>query len=691
MKYYIVSDIPGRMRIRYGRDVFSCELENSVQEYFAALPYVEKVKANYLTGSVLIFFSNDMRDKLLIAAKKICFASLVPIEAEDEPETRLIDTSFKNKLLSLVGWKLVRNLLLPSFIQKMITIFRSIRFLQKGWASLSRGKISVEVLDAAAVGVSMLQNNFGTAASIMFLLGLSELLEEYTLKKTKSMLSSSLLVNTETVWLEADETITAIPIGSLKIGDTVVVRTGSTIPIDGLVQKGEALVNQSAMTGEPLAVLKKAGDSVFAGTVVEEGSISIEVKALASDTRISQIVDLISESENLKASIQGKAERIADGIVPFSFLLAAGIFLFTRNATKALSVLLVDYSCAIKLATPIAVISAMKLAASRRILVKGGKFFEIIAEADTIVFDKTGTLTVAQPTVSRVIAIDGYERTEVLRLAACMEEHFPHSVARAVVRAAKEEDLHHEEEHADVEYIVAHGIATHIHGKRAILGSHHFIFEDERIPACAEIDSEIGGDSAIYLAVDGKLAGVICIQDSPRPEAASTIAKLRELGIQNVIMLTGDSESAAKLVCEQLNIDKYYAQILPEDKAAIIEEIKAKGCTVIMVGDGINDSPALAAANVSVSMKDSSDIAREVADITLLDSDLSQLVTARLLGQNLLKRIQNNFNFIVTFNTALLILGIGNVLSPTTSALLHNLSTLGISAASMRPCLTEKK
>ncbi len=692
MNFGITSDIPGRIRLRVGRDVFSADLERAVEAHFVALPYVKDAKACCHTGSVLLLYDADMRDKLLGAAKALQLIALVPIAAtEEEQGMRLIDAAFKRQLASMVGWQLFRSFLLPSPIRKIVTGWRALRFFKKGWDVLRLGRLGVEVLDASAVAVFIGQGHYSAASSIMFLLSLSETLEEHTLKKTKSMLSGSLLVYADTVWVKENGVERQIPMAELHVGDRVVMHTGAAILVDGVVTDGEAVVNQAAMTGEPLGVFKKAGDSVFAGTSLEDGSLTIEVKALPGESRVRQIVDMISESESLKASIQGKAERIADSIVPFSFLLAAGVYLFTRNLTKALSVLLVDYSCAIKLATPIAVISAMQEAAVHRIVVKGGKFFEAIAAADTVVFDKTGTLTKACPRVSRVVPMNGFARDEVLRLAACMEEHFPHSVARAVVRQAQSENLRHEEEHTKVEYVVAHGIATAIHGKRAIIGSMHFVFEDEHIPVSPEeltfMNSACTGDSAIYLAVDGKLAGFLCINDPPRDEAKETIRRLRELGVQRVVMLTGDNENAARQMSETLGIDECHAGILPQDKAAIVEGLKREGHRVVMVGDGINDSPALAAADVSVSMKDSSDIAREVADITLLDSNLAQLVTARKLGRRLMRRISGNFNFIVAFNTALLALGIGNILTPAASALLHNLSTIGIAAASTRPCL----
>lgn len=605
----------------------------------------------------------------------------------------MIDEEFKDNLISMVGRMLIRRLLLPVPLRNVITAIRAVKFFRAGISSIMHGKLGVEVLDASAVAVSMAQGNFGTSSNIMFLLNLSELLESYTVKKTNSVLKDSLLIHADTVWIDDNGEKRQIPIKNLKIGDLVIVHAGVTIPVDGTVVSGEASVNQSSLTGEPLGVFKKKDDSVFAGTVIEDGSLTIEARTLPGESRINQIVDLISDSEDLKASIQGKAERIADGIVPFSFLLSLGVFAFTRNVTKALSVLLVDYSCAIKLATPISVISGMKEATTHRIVVKGGKFFEAIAQADTIIFDKTGTLTMASPTISKVVPLAGFPRTEILRYAACIEEHFPHSVARAIVKGAANENILHNEMHTEVEYIVAHGIATSINGERAIIGSRHFVFDDEKIPISQEqqliIEREVQKDSAVFLAIGGELAGAICISNPPRVEARETIAQLRKLGITSVVMLTGDNEYAAKKISDELGIDAYLSEVLPKDKVDIVEGFKKSGHKVIMVGDGINDSPALAAADVSVSMKDSSDIAREVADITLLDSDLGSLITVRKMGQALMRRIQSNFNIIVGFNSALLLLGLGNVIAPGTLALLHNLSTIGISALGARPLLPE--
>jgi len=692
MKYIIASDFPGRIRVRCGKYAFTKEEVSAIAEHLAGLPWVEEAKASYLSGGILMYYNKGFRKDVLKAISNLSLRTLPALP--ESAGTKDIDMRFKERLYKMLLRRAVQHFLLPAFLRNLFYLWRGYGFLRRGWASLRRGRVSVEVLDGAAVGVSLLQGHFNTASSIMFLLGLSELLEDYTRQRTKSALTRSLAFNVDTVWIEKDGAELSIPLSQLVVGDMVVVRTGSMIPIDGTVRKGEAAVNQSSMTGEPLPVLKRPGDSVFAGTVLEEGSVTVEVRALADETRISRVVELIDRSEALKAGVHARAERIADRIVPMSFLLAIGVFVFTGNWRKALSVLLVDYSCAIKLATPITVISAMREASGYRIMVKGGKFLEAMAEADTIVFDKTGTLTEASPRVSKVLPFEGWERDEVLRTAACLEEHFPHSVARAVVRRALEENLLHEEKHAEVEYIVAHGIATTYRGRRVVIGSHHFVAEDEKVEIAGEqmelVDKAANGDSVIYLGVEGKAVGAICISDPPRTESRNVIERLKRLGIERVIMLTGDGEATAKTVAESLGIDEYRAQVLPEDKAAIVEEMKAQGRKVVMVGDGINDSPALAAADVSVSMKGSSDIAREVADITLLTDRLDELVAVRMLARELIKRIHRNFRFIVSFNTALLLLGLGGVITPNLSAILHNASTIGISVACTRPCLNEK-
>lgn len=693
MKYHIVSDLSGRLRVRCGKYAFAKEEGDAIVLHLSRLPWVESAKASYINGSILVFYSKGFRRELLSALSVLRLRELAP--AAEAESMQSVDMGFKERLYRLLLRRAAQHFLVPAPLRNLIYLWRGFGFLRRGWACLRHGHIGVEVLDGAAVGVSLLQGNFSTASSIMFLLGLSELLEDYTRQRTRNALTQSLAIHVNTVWVERHGAEYTIPLSRLAVGDKVIVRTGSMIPTDGKVLDGEASVNQSSMTGEPLPVLKGPGDSVFAGTVLEEGCVTVEVRTLSSESRINKVVELIDRSEGLKAGVQAKAERIADSIVPFSFLLAVGVFVFMGDWRKALSVLLVDYSCAIKLATPIAVISAMREASTHKIMVKGGKFLEAMAEADTVVFDKTGTLTDASPQVSRVIPFDGHEHDEVLRTAACLEEHFPHSVARAVVRKALEENLHHEEEHAEVHYIVAHGIATTYNGKRVVIGSHHFVVEDESVTLTSNqeelVEKSANGDSVIYLGVDGRMIGAICINDPLRAESRRVITRLKELGIRRVIMLTGDGEATARAVAETLGVDSYRSQVLPENKATIVEELKSRGHRVIMVGDGINDSPALAAADVSVSMKGAADIAREVADITLLTDKLDELVTVRVLSQQLMLRIRNNFRFIVSFNTALLLLGLSGSITPNLSAILHNTSTMGISAASMRSCLKERK
>ena len=692
MKYTIVHDMPGRIRLRCGRNAFSLDEGYSITSVLMAQTIVTDAKASSINGSLLIFYVDDSRSLLLDFIDTLVPAELPVIPPAERDTTSEVDADFQYALAFRIVRRLLFRGLLPSPVRHVITLFRAVPYVVRGIKSLLNFRINVDVLDASSIGVSLAQRDYGTASSIMFLLSLSDLLEDYTRKKTKLALAGSLSVNVDTVWKQDSYgNFISTPISQLEEDDTIIVRTSGTIPVDGTICEGEAYINEACMTGESQSVLKKAEDSVYAGTVVEDGSIVIKVRAIGNGTRMNKIIELIDQSENLKADVQSHAENLADSIVPFSFLASGLAFLLTRNATKAASVLLVDYSCAIKLATPISVISAMREAANHKIVVKGGKFLESYALADTIVFDKTGTLTVASPSVSEVIPFPPYNRTEVLKTSACLEEHFPHSVAHAIVHKAEQENLKHREEHAEVEYVVAHGIRSKLHGKKALIGSYHFIVEDEGIPVTPEqksiIEEKGHGKSAIFLALGDALAGMICIDDPLRPEAAETIQALRESGIKKIIMLTGDSDEAARDVSAQLGITEYQAQILPEDKASVIERLKEDGHQVIMVGDGINDSPALAAANVSVSMKDSSDIAREVADITLLSTDLRALVTLRHLSLSLMEHIQKNFHVIIGFNSLLLAGGLIGFIPPATSAFLHNFSTMFISAASMRPCL----
>ncbi|MDR1158241.1 MAG: heavy metal translocating P-type ATPase [Oscillospiraceae bacterium] len=689
MTYTVASDIPGRLRVRFGRYAFSEAQGCALEETLTKIRGVLSARAGYRTGSLLIVYAAHMRADVLRALD----ALRLPAAPAALPEGKnRADGVFRKALLQLAGRQCVRRLL-PVPLRTCLIVWRSLRFLRRGAAVLCAGRLNVDVLDAAAIGGAMVLRDFAAASSIMFLLRLSELLEAHTLQKTRGILLESLQVNTDVVWIEEAGMPRRISARDLSIGDHVVARAGGVIPVDGEVLSGEAVVNESSMTGEAQGVFKKQGDTVFAGTSLVEGCLTVEARAWEGDTRVSRIVRIIEQAEGRKATAQGRAEQLADRLVPFSFLLSGLVLLATRNLTKALSVLLVDYSCAVKLATPVAVLSAMREASELGVLVKGGRFLEVVAEADTFVFDKTGTLTIAAPRVSGVTPFGARTREEVLRLAACMEEHFPHSVARAIVNAAKAEELRHEEEHAEVEYIAAHGVSTFIHGKRAVIGSRHFIFEDEGVPLteaeCTALGSEC--DSAIFLAVDGALAGCIAVTDPPRPEAAGAVAALRALGVKRVLMMTGDGEAAARKAAALLGIDEFRAQVLPENKADTIDVLRARGDTVVMVGDGINDAPALARADASISMRDASDLAQDVADCVLTRSDLRQLVELRVLGRTLLVRIHRQYRAIAAFNTAVLLGGLFGLIPPNVCALLHNLFTVVVSASATRPYLPRSR
>ena len=619
---------------------------------------------------------------------------LVPSQASPELGIKQIDNKFKQDLMILTAKHFAFKMFLPSCFRVPITIFRSLKYIKKALKSLLDCKVNVDVLDGASITSCLLQRNFKTAGTVMFLLSVSGLLEDYTHARTKAVLTDSLAIKTDKVWLVTKDGDVLIPIDDLSIGDNIRVQTGKVIPIDGTVVSGDANVNESSMTGEPLPAHKQEGNSVFAGTVVEEGSLVIKVRELASNTKISKIIDLINDSENLKAGVQSHAERLADRIVPFSFLGFFAVLSFTRNITKAVSLLMVDYSCAIKLSTPIAVISAIKEAADNKITIKGGKYLEAFANADTIVFDKTGTLTNAEPTLEKVISFSEYSEDDILRIAECLEEHFPHSVANAVVIAAAQRGLSHIEEHTQVNYIVAHGISTTLHGKRAVIGSKHFVVEDENVEITQEqqekINEKSSACSVLYLSVGGELIGVLCISDPPRKEAKKAIELLKSHGIKNVVMLTGDSFKAAKATAEMLGITEYKYQVLPEQKHGYVERLKSDGNKVIMVVDGINDTPALAAADVSVAMSDASDIARETADITITNSEITELVRIRILSELLMRRINKNYRFIIGFNSALMLSGLIGIITPSLLALLYNASTMLICAKSMSPLIDDE-
>lgn len=611
-----------------------------------------------------------------------------------ESSGRVLNNEYQEKLISKVIYHFGRKWLLPAPIRAIYTTVVSVKYIWKGIQTLAQGKIEVPVLDATAIGVSMLRGDYGTAGSVMFLLGVGELLEEWTHKKSVGDLARSMSLNVGKVWLKKDGQEILVPSEKIVAGDEIVVHMGNLIPFDGEVSNGEGMVNQASLTGESVPVRRTLGSVVYAGTVLEEGELTILVKQTGGSSRYEKITAMIEESEKLKSGLESKAEHLADRLVPYSLGGTALTYLLTRNATKALSILMVDFSCALKLAMPISVLSAIREANQHKITVKGGKFLEAVAEADTIVFDKTGTLTKAQPTVAEVVSFSETKSPdELLRIAACLEEHFPHSMAKAVVDAAKEKHLDHEEMHSKVEYIVAHGISTTINGEKAIIGSYHFVFEDENsiIPEGMEekfrhLPEEY---SHLYLALEGVLAAVICIEDPLRPEAAEIIRQLKKAGLKKIVMMTGDSERTAKAIAKKVGVDEYYAEVLPEDKANFVEKEKAEGRKVIMIGDGINDSPALSAADVGIAISEGAEIAREIADITVAADDLAEILVLRMLSNRLMKRIHKNYRFIVTFNAGLILLGVGGILQPTTSALLHNTSTLYIGLKSMGNLLDE--
>ena len=691
MKYSKVYDGRGRIRVRYGSHAFDKYSAMGLTDYLKTFEYIKEVKVSTSNGSVLINYLDEHKDKVLSLLDGMTKEKMKQIAYPIDEELERLNRNFKVKALKLIAKKALIPLIFPQNFMGMITLFKSYKFIKSGIASLLNGDLDVNVLDATSISVSMMTGDYSTANSIMFLLNFSSLLEEYTMRSANLQLAKSLEINVDYVWVEENGTQVKKPMSLVEKGDIVIVKTGSMIPIDGTVVKGEALINEASMTGESAPVRKYNGLSVYAGCIVEDGSINIEVTAIDNQTRISKIIDLIDKSQDLKARIQQKAQKTADEIVPFSLLTFAGVYLFTRNITKATAVLMVDYSCAIKLSTPITVISAMKEASQNSIVVKGGKFLEEYAAADTIVFDKTGTLTNATPSLAKITPFYGYSQDEVLRIAACLEEHFPHSVARAVVRAAEMKKIEHEEKHAEVEYIVAHGIATRLDGQRTLIGSRHFIEDDEKVLLTDEqreiLKNECAPYSNLFLAYGDKIIGILSIEDPPRQEAKEVIAKLKEQGFKNIVMITGDNEVVANNVCKKLGINHCYSQVLPDGKYKIIEELKSQGKKVVMVGDGINDSPALSAADVSIAMKDASDIAREVADITLLSSDLNDLILLRELSAKLFKRIEDNYSFIINFNSALILLGVFGVFSPATTALLHNVSTVVISGMSTRKYL----
>ena len=686
-----------RLRVRAGQWAFTKEEGYGLASLLLDHDFVYEVLTSHKNGSIIIYYdgSAENKQKIFNLLDGITLDDLFEAEPTQTQISRDISNDFHLKLGKMISRRLLVRWFLPIPFKNILTLYHSVNYIWEGLDSLTDFRVDVALLDGAAVIGALSQREFQSASSMMFFLSISDALEDYTVQKAKSTLKDSLALNIDSVWkVDDDGNERQVAAIDIEKGDKIKIHMGDVIPVDGKVIDGECMVNEASMTGEPLAVHKSNGKTVHAGTVIEEGNVIVEVYSMNKETRLNKIVDLIENSEDLKAQTQSKAERLADSIVPYSFLATGLTYLFTRDPKKTLSVLMVDFSCAIKLTTPLSIISAMREASDNRMMVKGGKFLESYANADTIVFDKTGTLTNATPKVVEVIPMSKkYSRDEILRMAACIEEHFAHSIATAIVKQAEEEGLKHEEDHSEVEYIVAHGIATEYDGKRVVIGSRHFLFDDEKIKVTKtqdkKIQKEASEHSVVYLAVDGKIEGLICIDDPVREEAKYVIEELKSLGIENVVMLTGDSESGAKSTAKALGITQYESQVLPEDKSRIVDELKAEGKTVIMVGDGINDSPALAAADVSVSMKHSSDIAREVADISLLSDDLYDLVTLRKLSVGMLDKINRNYHNIVAVNGSLLVLGVLGVIPPSTSSIIHNLSTMLFGLMSTKSVLKE--
>lgn len=690
MKFIIKHEARGRMRIHLVQYRMSYAQADLLLYYLHTQPQVKEAKVYERTGDAVVVYTGD-RQQIIDLLLAFAYEEVKAPAGLIENSGRALNADYQEKLVGHVVKHYAIKWLLPLPLRSCYVIWQSLKYMKEGVKTLLKGKIEVPVLDATAIAVSVLRNDTDTAGSIMFLLGFGELLEEWTHKKSIDNLARSLSLHVTKAWKKVDGTEVLVSVDEIETGEQVVVHMGNVIPFDGVVAEGEALVNQASLTGEATAVRKAEGASVYAGTVMEEGTLTVTVSKVGSDSKFEKIVKMIEESEKMKSNVEGKAAHLADKLVPYSLGATALTYLLTRNAAKALSILMVDFSCALKLAMPISVLSAIREAGSHHITVKGGKFLEAMAEADTIVFDKTGTLTKACPTVASVVSFCDKTPDELLRIAACLEEHFPHSMAKAVVDAATQKTLLHEEMHTKPDYVVAHGIASTIGEKRVVIGSYHFVFEDEKcmIP---EEKKELFENlplqySHLYLAIDGKLAATICIEDPLRTEAKSVIRKLHKEGFTNIVMMTGDSYRTAEAIAKSVGVDHFYAEVLPEDKADFVQQEKAKGHKVVMIGDGINDSPALSAADVGIAISDGAEIAREIADITVSADDLNEIVILKMLSEALMKRIHKNYRQIVTFNAGLIALGVAGVIPPTTSALLHNTSTLLIGMDSMKNLL----
>ncbi len=675
------------MRVHFLGSTMTYRQADTLLYYLENKSEVISAKVYERTGDAVIRYKGERR-RILEMLRSFCYDKVVVPNEVLETSGRALNAAYQEKIIDKILFRWMRKWFLPYPMTALYTAAMSVKYIYQGLKILCKGKIEVPVLDATAIGVSILRNDFDTASSIMFFLSIGELLEEWTHKKSVDDLARMMSLNVEKVWIKKNDQEILVAASTVKKGDLIVVHMGNVIPFDGTVIEGEAMINQAALTGESVPVRRSSEDSVYAGTVLEEGEITLRVEKTGGSSRFEKIVTMIEASEKLKSSLEGKAEHLADQLVPYTFAGTGLVYLLTRNVTKALSVLMVDFSCAMKLAMPISVLSAIREASKYHLTVKGGKYLEAVAEADTIVFDKTGTLTKAHPTVVDVISFNGDDPDELLRVAACMEEHFPHSMAKAVVYAAKKRNLEHEEMHSKVEYMVAHGISTEIEGNRAVIGSYHFVFEDEkcRIPEGKEelFESLSGEYSHLYLAMEQELAAVIRIEDPLRDEAVEVIRLLKEEGIANIVMMTGDSERTAASIAKRVGVDDYDSEVLPEEKARFVEKERAKGKKVIMIGDGINDSPALSAADVGIAISDGAELAREIADITISADNLYELVLLKRLSDRLMQRIGRNYRLIVGINAALIALGVAGILQPTASALFHNTSTLFIGLDSMK-------
>lgn len=690
MRFKIEHEIRGRVRLHICQKRMTCRQADQLEYFLTNLEGVTTAKVVERNQDAVISFWGS-REEILKAVQGFSYEKAEAPESYLQNSGREMNGEYWEKMVNHVVLHYGKKIFLPLPIRTFLTTLKSVKYIWEGVRTLAKCRIEVPVLDAAAIGVSILRSDFSTASSVMFLLGFGEILEDWTHKKSVDDLARSMSLNVSKVWLVTDDTEVRVGTDMIKPGDRVRIHMGTIIPFDGIVTDGEATVNEASLTGESMPVAKHTESYVYAGTVLEEGELTIRVKETSGSTKFEKIVTMIEETEKLKSAVESKAEHLADRLVPYTLAGTALTYAITRNVTKALSILMVDFSCALKLAMPISVLAAIREANAHHITVKGGKFMEAVAEADTIVFDKTGTLTKAQPTVVDVVSFNGDSKEDLLRLAACMEEHFPHSVAKAVMDAAKEHGLTHEEMHSKVEYIVAHGISTTVNGRKAIIGSHHFVFEDEKcaIPTGKEeIFKNLPEEySHLYLGIEGELAAVICIEDPLRPEAPEVITALRQAGFTQIVMMTGDSDHTAKAIAAKVGVDKYYSEVLPEDKAKFVEEAKAQGRKVLMVGDGINDSPALSAADVGIAISDGAELAREIADITIGADDLSVMVTLKEISNGLMEKIHRNYRRIVGINGSLIALGVTGVIQPTMSALLHNTSTLLIGMDSMKSVL----